>query len=129
MHVQSFVDLLRIFQGDSQHALSVLFEWHNLCKVFWDAWVILFLFFWSFSVQTIVRSLIPWQYLLGAHESWDTASSFSGVVPVRGWPKPFCLSMVPNASNLFIRHFTWVLSWCFSGLSFHILYAVYCFSW
>ena len=39
-----------------------------------------------------------------------------------GRPEPFCLSMVPNASNLFINCFTEVLSHCFSRLFFHIFY-------
>ena len=46
----------------------------------------------------------------------------------RGRPEPFCLSMVPNALNLFISHATEVLSQCSSGLCFQIVYAVYPFS-
>ena len=41
----------------------------------------------------------------------------------RGRPESFCLSMVPNASNLLISCFTEVLCHCFSRLFFHILYA------
>ena len=71
---------------------------------------------------TWFRGWSSWKQIISS-----TASLFTGVVAVLWRLQPFCLSMVPNASNLFISCFAEVLPWCFSGLFFHILYAVYHF--
>ena len=137
LHVQSFLDLFPIFQVDTQHALLFIFEWHHSCKVIWDIWIVLFLFL-SVSVQKIVRSSILRQYVLGTHKFRDDLlenKSFSYRFLVfrscccSGTTRTFLSFRDTKYFKSLYKLLHQNLSQCFSELSFHILYAVYPFSW
>ena len=136
LHVQSILDLFRVFQADKQHALLFFFEWHHLCKVFSEVRIALFLFFWSVSLQEIVRSPFAWQYFWG-HMCPGMVFLGANHFLYGFFILRTCCCLQTSRTFLpfhgskcfFISRFNEIFTRSSCGLSIHILCAVYPFSW